>query len=90
MHITDEAGMGALAALEKLEMQDEVTIVSVGGIQDVKQAMAHTRNYLCLDVSPYVGELLVKIVKERSLKEPEIHLTLQEYDYRNYEEMVSY
>lgn len=61
---TDEEGIGAIAALEELGLKGQIPVVSINGIDDVRNAMAAGGYYGCVEASPYLGELLTKLIAD--------------------------
>lgn len=59
---SDEEGLGALAALEELGLSDEIPIVSINGVQDVKKALLSGVYYGCVEATPFLGEQLIKYI----------------------------
>lgn len=86
---TDELGMGALTALETLNLTDSIPIVSVGGIQDVIKAILAGDYYGCIDVSPHIGETLVQALTETNDAKT-LSFSLKGYTYENIENAEGY
>ena len=90
---TDEEGMGALAALEKLGMAGKIPIVSVNGVQDVKKAMLAGVYYGCVEATPYLGTALFEVINQKEIESaayPEVILDGQIFTQDNAEHMQGY
>ena len=59
---TDEEGIGAIHALEELGLREQITVVSVNGIKDVKTAIQAGGYYGCVEASPYLGRELAELI----------------------------
>lgn len=86
---TDELGMGALTALETLDLSGSIPIISVGGIQDVIKAIRAGDYYGCIDVSPCIGEQLVQTLTERT-GTATLCFELKGYTYENIKDAEGY
>lgn len=90
---TDEEGIGAVDALEELGLRDEVMVVSVNGIKDVKSAM-YSEGYLgCVESTPFMGARLAEIIEKDMLGEAVDYMNLfpgEVYTSRNLDEMQGY
>lgn len=86
---TDELGMGALAALETLNMTGEIPIISIGGIQDVIKAIRAGDYYGCIDVSPYMGERIIQTLNEEK-NVSTIYFDIKGYTYENIKDAEGY
>ena len=61
---TDEEGIGAVHAMEELGLREQITIVSVNGIKDVKTAIQAGGYYGCVEASPYLGRELAELIDQ--------------------------
>ena len=86
---TDELGMGALAALETLNMQKSIPIISIGGIQDVIKAIRSGDYFGCIDVSPYIGGQLIQVLNKQQHTKT-IYFETKGYTYENINETKGY
>ena len=68
---TDEEGIGAVEALEKLGLKDQITVVSVNGIQDAKNAIEAGSYYGCVEATPYLGKILINLI-QRDMNQKEV------------------
>lgn len=90
---TDEEGIGAIEALEELGLRGTVPVVSVNGIEDVKNAMAAGGYLGCVEATPYLGENLLEVIhrdKEKQEVEYELLQRGTVYTSDNLDQMRGY
>jgi ABC-type sugar transport system, periplasmic component len=69
---TDEEGLGALLALQKLGLEGDIPIVSVGGSADVKKAIMAGYFYGCVESVPFYGTELYAVLYGGEIKQQTI------------------
>lgn len=72
----DEGGLGAVGALFSLEGTEEIPVVSIGGADDIKRALAAGRMEVCVEITPYYAEAVLAAIREDSAGEPVERLQL--------------
>lgn len=61
---TDEEGIGAVSALEELGLREQIPVVSINGIRDVKTAIQAGGYLGTAEAVPYMGETLAGLIRK--------------------------
>ena len=72
----DEEGLGAVGALFSLEGSDGIPVVSIGGSDDIKRALAAGRMEACVEITPYYADAVLDAIREDSAGKPVERLQL--------------
>lgn len=74
---TDEEGIGAVNALEELGLRGIIPVVSINGIEDVKNAMTAGGYLGCVEATPYLGAALLEVINRDKQKQEEEYEIIQ-------------
>jgi ABC-type sugar transport system substrate-binding protein len=72
----DEEGLGAVGALFSLEGTGDIPVVSIGGADDAKRALAAGRMAACVEITPYFADAILAAIRDDLAGEPVERLQL--------------
>lgn len=72
----DEEGLGAVGALFSLEGTGGIPVVSIGGADDVKRALAAGCMAACVEITPYFADAVLAAIRQDLAGEPVERLRL--------------